>query len=381
MFQGTLLELAFNTASALPAFPHIKNRSRAQEEVVAACLELDQPRRALRYIEQIDNWRRGAGYADFAFYCAQHGDTAEVEHYLSLANKVAEDLARRISDTDDDEGVESAQDWQRDRIRVKIANTYAWLGQTQKAAQFEAGVVDSESGKVAAVKAMFIDADDFDEQIRALDGVVATGNFDRVRNALEACTQLYNRFYQDAERRSLVEEKIKASWKPVPVMVRLELLIALAGFALDHGDQVKALDLVKDAQLVMDGSRWAPEDRIPLMARLAALRHRAGDKDKARSEADAALAMFAAERKNIVDIYRAGALRPLAEAYQSMGDTAAALAVYKGAVEEGVHNPNSRPRAEDLSATCCSMALHWVEPDGSLWARLEEIHSRLGDPW
>lgn len=64
-----------------------------------------------------------------------------------------------------------------------------------------------------------------------------------------------------------------------------------------------------------------------------------------------------------------------------MGDTAAALAVYKRAVEEGVHNPNSRPRAEDLSATCCSMALHGVEPDGSLWARMEDIRGRLGDPW
>jgi len=82
-----------------------------------------------------------------------------------------------------------------------------------------------------------------------------------------------------------------------------------------------------------------------------------------------------------VNIYRAGALRPLAEAYQSMGDTAAALTVFKKAVEEGVENPNSRPRVEDLSATCRSMALSGVEPDADLWARLREVFTGLGQPW
>ncbi len=64
-----------------------------------------------------------------------------------------------------------------------------------------------------------------------------------------------------------------------------------------------------------------------------------------------------------------------------MDDTAAALMVYKRAVEEGVENPNSRPRAEDLSATCLSMALHMVEPDAELKNRIRQISEGLGDPW
>jgi hypothetical protein len=50
-------------------------------------------------------------------------------------------------------------------------------------------------------------------------------------------------------------------------------------------------------------------------------------------------------------------------------------------VEEGVENPNSRPRAEDLSATCRSMALHAVEPDADLWKRMRQIGDGLGPPW
>jgi len=82
-----------------------------------------------------------------------------------------------------------------------------------------------------------------------------------------------------------------------------------------------------------------------------------------------------------VDIYRAETLCPLAEAYRTLGDAASALAVYKRAVEEATVNPNSRPRAEDLSAICCSLAKHEVEPDLELWARLTKVHDGLGEPW
>ena len=365
VYQNELLDHAFETAAAIPVKPHIKDRSRAQEKVVETSLELDQPLRAHSLIEGIDNWRRGSGYCDLAFYCARHGYTGEVQQYLNLAVEVSE----------------SAEDWRRDQIRVKIANTYVWLGQTIQTDQLETGVVDSESGKVAGVKAMIAGEDHFDEQMNALDALIAPGNYDIVENALKACANLFNRFYDDAGRRSLAEEKMKISWGKLPIFKRVELLTELAGFALDHADQAKALELVNEAQLFMDGAQWRPEHRIPMISELVKLRFLAGDMQKARTDADALLALFDSQRDKIVNIYRAGALRPLAEAYQSMGDTAVALAVYKRAVEEGVENPNSRPRAEDLSATCCSMALHSIKPDAELWTRILQIKEGLGDPW
>ena len=364
-YQNELLDHAFETAAAIPVKPHIKDRSRAQEKVVEASLELDQPLRAHSLIEGIDNWRRGSGYCDLAFYCARHGYTGETQQYLNLAVQISE----------------SAEDWRRDQIRVKIANTYNWLELTQQTDQLETGVVDSESGKVAVVKAMIAGEDHFDEQMNALDALIAPGNFDIVENALKACANLFNRFYDDAGRRLLAEEKMKTSWGKLPIFKRVELLTELAGFALDHADQAKGLELVNEAQLLMDGAQWRPEHRIPMISELVKLRFRAGDMQKARTDADALLALFDSQRDKIVNIYRAGALRPLAEAYQSMGDTAVALAVYKRAVEEGVENPNSRPRAEDLSATCCSMALHSIEPDAELWTRILQIKEGLGDPW
>jgi hypothetical protein len=364
-YQRELLSLAFETATAMPIKPHIKSRSRAQEAVVDACFELDQPRRALAYIERIDNWRRGAGYADFAFYCARQGWTGPVPRHLELAEEISEETT----------------DWRRDRIRAKIARTHAWLGQDEQAVRFEAGAVESEAGKADSARAMRANEAAFDAQMEALDRVLATKHLDLVRNTLEACTRLFDRFYDDVPRRDLVEEKVKTAWSGLPRLVRLELMMDLIEVALDHGDTGKALALVNDTQVVLDGFNWSAEYRVPIIGRLGGLRHRAGDAARGRADVDGALALFNAQRETIINIYRAEALHPIAEAYHAMGDTAAALIVYRKAVEEGVANINSRPRSEDLAATCCSMAVHGVEPDAGLWTRMREIHKGLGHPW
>ena len=366
-FQRDLLDLAFATATAIPMRPHIKDRSRTQETVVAASLELDQPQRAHSYIEMIDNWRRGAGYADLAFYAAQHGKTNEAQHYLKLASQSTRDP--------------QVEDWRRDRIRVKIAKAHLWLGQTRQADQFAAGVVESESGKVARVQATLSDNNSFTEQIKALDALIGSGHVDIIKNALDAYAALFDRFYDDAERRLQAEKKIKAGWGNLPVLFRIKLLLTLSRSALHHADPGQALKLVNEAQAMTDAHQWPPRYGIPIQAQLAGLRSRAGDTQRARTDADAALALFDAVRHQMVDIDRAGTIRPLAETYQSMGDTAAALALYKRVVEEGVQNPNSRPHAEELSATCRSMALHGVEPDAPLWARMRQIRKGLGPPW
>jgi tetratricopeptide (TPR) repeat protein len=215
----------------------------------------------------------------------------------------------------------------------------------------------------------------------ALEAAVATGQFEEVRNALETSAELFDRDYADEERRARTEQAIKSSWKSIPITVRIDLLLELSASAAAHGDRSKALALVDEARLIVDGTAWTAEHHVPLLARIARARHRAGAAEQARTEADEALALYESGRARIVDIERADALRPLAEAYHALGDTATASKLYRTAVEEGVANPNSRPRAEDLSATCSSMALHGVEPDAELMARMIQIAGALGPPW
>lgn len=264
---------------------------------------------------------------------------------------------------------------------MKIGQAHEWMKQTQQARNFEAGAEPSQIGKVALVTASVGDDASFDEQFKALDTLASSEHFDLIKNALTAFVQLYDRVYDNAQRREVVETRIKAGWRKLPVIVRIELAMKMTESSLAHNDQGKAIALVNETQAMLDGHQWPLEHRVPLSAQIARLRFGAGDKETARTNLDVTLALYNTQRETMINIDRAGALRPVAEVYQAMGDAPATLAAYKAAIEEGVVNPNSRPRAEDLSATCRSMALHGVEPDDALWKRIRDIRQRLGDPW
>lgn len=372
-----LLELAFDAASALPLQPHVKTRCSAQESVAVACLRLDQPQRALRYGERIENWRRGAVLADYAYYCVERGATADVPAVLERAEALVHAL-----ESDPDE-----QAWRPDRIRVKIAATHALLGERERAAELTRDLAPSEAGKLEALEARRADADrakgaeKVDESIRALRAVVAAGDSDATRNALDVCTELVDRFWADAELRGRLEAAMEQAWTRAPRMVHIEVSMRLAEIALEHDDPRVALAQVAQAEAVLGSARWRAEDRVATMARLAGLRFRAGDAEGARAQALATEIAYEKEREQISSVFRARALRPLAEAYCAMGDAKQALATYARVAEEGALNPNARPRAEDLSATCLSLASHELEPDANLLARLHEIRAALTDPW
>jgi tetratricopeptide (TPR) repeat protein len=367
IFQEKLLDIAFETASAIPVNPHIKDRSKAQEDVIETCLRLDQPKQVLAYVEKIENWRRGLCYANLAFYCARQNYKKEANKYLKFAEEISKD--------------DHGQEWRNNRIKTIIAKTRAELGQNKEANVIKEDLANSQIDKLAQVEAKISPEATFDEQVTVLDGLIETGDYSMITSALKAYTRLYNKFYQGEKQRLLAEDKIKTSWEKVPVFIRIALLLDLADFSLGHSDQNKALELVNQAQILMDDSQWRLEHKIGLVAKISELRHKAGDVGRAKIDADAVLVLFNDQKSEIVDIYRAQTLQLLGQAYQFMGDTKTALAVYKLAIEESVINPNSRPRAKDLSAICCSMALHAVEPDSELWMRINRISKELGQPW
>ncbi len=364
-FQNKLIELAFDTACAIPVKPHQKDRSKTQEAVFDAYLKLDQPVRALGTIEKINDWRGGLCYGKLAFYYARKGDNDKVSDYLKLAAQYAE----------------QTEDWRRDRIRVLIAQTRVLQGHNENIKKFEEDLTESEFGKISNTQAMICDDESFNSQVVVLDEYIAAGGYDLIKNALDAYSQLFNRFYNDDQKRTIAEDKIKASWNALPIFVRIELMIDLAGYAAGHKDNVKAVEIINEAQEILGAYALRPEHKVEMAAKLVKIRYSAGDTDKAAADADKAFEYFDAECEKIVNIYRCQALTGLAEAYQLMGNRDKALTVYKRCLKESLDNPNSRPRAEDLSSVCRSMALYKVEPDEQLWDTMRQIREGLGNPW
>ena len=365
--QARLLDLAERAANAIPSDPHLKDRSRMQALVVETALQLNQPQRALQLIPKISNWRRGTCYADLALYHAKHLQLEDAERCLANAQHVAD----------------ATNDWRRDTVLVKITIVKNWLGRSSPSQidSLESGMAESEVGKVDAGLALKLDESAFDGRVKDIDALLATQHFDMVRNALSECAQLHRRFYTNAYRRALMETTIRNALPKMPVAVRLELLMELCRTSLEHNDRSRALLILNEAQVMLDASNWVPEDLVPIQAKLIGLRHEAGEQERAGRDAAALLSFYQQQRDRIVDVFRAAALRPLAETHGTRGDSSAALKVYTLAIEEGAVNPNARPRAEDLVATCCSMALRNTAPDEHLWSVMHRIVEGLRDPW
>ena len=154
---------------------------------------------------------------------------------------------------------------------------------------------------------------------------------------------------------------------PGEVNTKLVGWIAAAGLVLGTG----ALTLTLHSAEVR-----ASDDAAPCTAQLSDAQKQAFAKLK-----KAGLERFDGEEQEIVNIWRAETLRPLAEVVFLMGQTERALALYARVLDLGQVNPNSRPRADDLVDTLSSMAALGVEPTPELWERITAVHAGLGAPW
>ena len=70
-----------------------------------------------------------------------------------------------------------------------------------------------------------------------------------------------------------------------------------------------------------------------------------------------------------------------AEAAGEIRDEASACSLYVRAVDEGMVNANSRPRADDLNERCRSVALQGIAPSDELLMKLQKMRNELGTPW
>ncbi|MEY3023058.1 MAG: hypothetical protein RIS86_2256 [Planctomycetota bacterium] len=363
--RAELLDRAFAAASRIPDPAHTRDRCRLQEEVVDACLRLDLPVRAAGCARGIDNWRKGVAFAEIGLWCARRGLEGEARGFIEVARSSAK----------------GDQGWQDDRVRVGIGRVYAALGEERLADSLEAGVVEAERGRVAEIRVDALEADDLDARLAALGAVVAEYSFDLSRNALAEYTALLRRFGADPATRERILADMRLAWKDMPVIAQLDAMGSLADTAVAIGALDTARILCDEADALIDGSAWLPEDKPGTLARFAELRHRSGDTRRARERLEAALACYDETEDAIVDIWRAGALRPIAHAFFTMGEHGSSHDLYNRAVEVGSLNPNSRPRAEDLCRTCLSIADCGLEVRPELLARVREIAAGLSDPW
>lgn len=370
--QDELLEIAFATASATPHVPHHKWRARFQEHVARTCLELDLPGRAYEYASQIDNWRRGTALADIAFYCVENEVAADVQRLLDEASQIADDHVENSQDP---------QPWRRDRVRSKIAATYALMGKTRQVELFEQELEPSELGRSALAGALQLDGEEGGESaVEELRAVFAAAGLDAGKNYYQTIIETYRRLpTKEALRRELVDFVLGAQAIPRPD--RWAMLLEFGKIHAGEGDLNGGAGIASVVEDEVEQADPGMQSAVPVRAWLASTFALCERADRAKLNAGKSLLAFEQGSEAVPSMFRPELLLPLGQAYHDLGESSRALAVYRRALQEGSQNPNSRVRAEDLHQLCCAIALSGFEPGDDLLARIRDARSNLGDPW
>jgi tetratricopeptide (TPR) repeat protein len=266
-------------------------------------------------------------------------------------------------------------------VLLKLSKAWKSLGNTNELKQVNRVLNASEQGSAELSNAQVCAPGEFDDYTAKLNAQLAVGGLELQQTALASYTLLYKQFYENAARREWIEQTIIGSWNKLPYLNRIDLLTTLTETAQQAGDLETAQHLADVAQALVDDSVWPVEYHVQVLAKMADLRCLCEQPELASVELQEAVDLFMEQKAKIIDVFRTESLLPVAEAYARMGDVSNARNIYALAVEEAVVNNNSRPRAEDLCLIGLSMAQYEVEPDASLWDRMNEIKAGLGDPW
>ncbi|MBC8206775.1 MAG: hypothetical protein ISR85_03440 [Kiritimatiellales bacterium] len=384
-FQLKLLDLAFSGVSGMPLRPHIKNRSRAQMNIVDACLQLGQPTRAAEYIEQIANWRRWMGMADLAYYLAENGYDRQADELVENAQgalKTSEDIrSGRIVAAAPNPLIETLEDWRYRAVLSRIEEM-RFISGTINSFDADSKTYGDVNASALIIRMLPDSPESFDDTLNTLRLMTQDPNFEIVHLGLMEMAELVGRNYDRVDLSTFLVEDVSPKLnKQMPVFLRLDVLRRFADAALENSDPASALTVLDQIEELIEPLRSSPRIYIPEQAAFVQLLHKAGEADRAKTGLQLMISVYETKRDVIVDIERAELLCRIAETAECLGGREQALAFYTKAVEEGQVNPNSRPQAEDLERICRSLALHTVEPTEELWSALDAMKSGLGEPW
>ena len=364
-----MLERAFGVARRFPDKPFIKDRAKHEGMVVDACLGLGEVAAASAFAERsCFTWRRAESFALIAGHQAAAGDRASA----------ARGVDRALSELD---RLEEAPDWARERVRAACARVMLRLGDPARAATLLAADAPALEAGYAAFRAEVATPAELDACADSFDRGIATQNFDLARAGLDGYLAILARSGDDAPRRARAVRALEAGIPGLPRDLQVAYMLRTSDALAAAGRHEEALAEAGRARDRFAQTEFLPEDVAAIGAPVAAAFARLGQAPAALAQLDALEAGFVAATDRIPDFERARSLRALAEASVAAGDRARARRLYAQALDVGALNPNARPRAEDLCATCVSMAVSGMPAGDAAVARIGAIESGLVDPW
>lgn len=331
---GTLiLNKAFEGASLMPLYPHVKTRSLLQYEIVEEFAARGEYDYAYDLANLIMDWRRGQGFALIAHQMVENGHSEE---------RVAELLRQgeRIASLTDS--------WQREEIAALLALTHAALDNQEKARFLVSGMVESEVGRLESYNAANQVETEVETRLQVLEQLLLTATLDTQRNVLEGLYALHLEVYHEPEMRAMLEAKIRAVLLKLPSNLAFEGELRLAQNAAEMGDTEAVRSILDPLEAFVFNDVWEAQHQYELICKLVDTEHEVGNSARALELLDRAKKQFAERKPTIEPMYWGTCQRPLAESYRKLGKPEVSLDIIRQALLDGVVNPNIRPRSMDF---------------------------------
>jgi tetratricopeptide (TPR) repeat protein len=242
-------------------------------------------------------------------------------------------------------------------------------------------VVESDRARIRAAVIPTLSAAELAAEADAFDRAMATKDLDMVRSAIVGWTALLRRWSDDDALRTRAAQALDGAIAGLPVDLRIDANLQLAGTFRELGRKTDARTRLEAAIATFASAELLPEDEAPIGAMIVEARIADGDVAGAAAELRRLREQFDARRSEIMTTRLARSLRALGVAWARAGDPAMARQAFRDALDAGLVNPNGRPRAEDLVATCIAMATSGTTPDPFTAQKIEAVRKQLGEPW
>jgi tetratricopeptide (TPR) repeat protein len=314
------------------------DRAECQDRVALTYLSRGDADRALELGERIENWRKGVVLAEAAAHLAQTGRTKAALEHTAQAEAIGRDI----------------QDWQRDRVLVRVAKTKAFLGNAENVGRLSAFYRSNQDyrGEVAAYHALALARDgQVTNALAALDELADGKGFDVSSWRANGYLLLATSGRLDGPQTSNALALAWAASETVPGTRRREIQMELTAEAVALGARAQARGWLENIASNVLNSTGPAHLKAPLAAKLAVGWAQIGQVERLADCERAAEPLI----RQLQKIEQPALFALLGEARARLGDVQKGLTYYEHSLELAGQLTNPRPRAIACVEICLSL--------------------------
>ena len=361
----------FKFASAIPAKPHIADRSKSQYSVLSCCLEKNLPDKVVELTESLDGWRRCLLYADLAYYFAERDSIENLRMYLERGEACRNSL----------DGWNAG--WQKDRILLREAEAQVLSKQWAAAEKTEAGLPSEFVARSSALRFSRLDgAGAYENRLGQLQPLEKSEYMEVRRDVARAYIEILKQLGDEATDAQYVQLKnrIYSLAQKLPRLIQHEILCSLSRTVFDTGNREMGKEVLEDIEEGLKKWKLNPRYDVAALVDLSQIRHEAGGETE-RSESLLLKAEDLLKASDLTPMAKIPALISVASGYGSLGNEGAAWDYFRNALQTAGAMVNARPRAMAVTGICIGIAKWGAPLTDDIEEKLTRLYEALGDPW